>query len=80
MSISTFARLHSRSFATSASRRALNAVALPKAEQISSEWKGTSATGGNTKNYIGGEFIESKTQEWHDVLDPVSYYTNIRLA
>ncbi|KAJ7071172.1 methylmalonate-semialdehyde dehydrogenase [Mycena amicta] len=34
------------------------------------EWKGTSLSGGTTKNFIGGEFVESKTTEWLDVHDP----------
>lgn len=75
MSVSRLSRLPSlraRAFATSAVRSALSASALPKAEQISAEWKGTSATGGTTKNFIGGEFVESKSSEWVDVLDPVS--------
>ena len=42
-----------------------------KAEQISSQWKGTSATGGKTKNFIDSEFVESKTAEWIDTHDPV---------
>ncbi|KAF8640830.1 hypothetical protein AX17_000479 [Amanita inopinata Kibby_2008] len=62
--------LASRSFATSASLKALNAKALPLAEKLSSEWKGTSATGGNTKNFIGGEFSESEASQWFDVHDP----------
>ena len=61
-----------RAFSTSASRGALSSLAAPKAEQISANWKGTSATGGKTKNFIGGEFVESNTSEWTDVLDPVS--------
>lgn len=28
-------------------------------------------TGGTTKNFIGGQFVESKTDEWFDVHDPV---------
>ncbi|CAA7258621.1 unnamed protein product [Cyclocybe aegerita] len=58
------------SFHTSTNRKALGALALPKAEQISANWKGTSATGGSTKNFVGGEFVESKTTEWIDVHDP----------
>jgi malonate-semialdehyde dehydrogenase (acetylating) / methylmalonate-semialdehyde dehydrogenase len=50
----------------------LNSNARARAEQLSSEWKGTHASGGNTKNYIGGEFIESSTKDWIEVLDPVS--------
>ncbi|KAI0932038.1 Methylmalonate-semialdehyde dehydrogenase [acylating] mitochondrial, variant 4 [Taiwanofungus camphoratus] len=63
-----------RSFAT-ASRPPLNALsqtARAKAEQISSQWKGTSASGGNTKNFIGGEFVESKASMYIDVLDPAT--------
>ncbi|KAF9479732.1 methylmalonate-semialdehyde dehydrogenase [Pholiota conissans] len=64
--------LQRKSFHTSASAKALSALALPKAEQISTNWKGTSATGESTKNFIGGEFIESKSSEWIDVHDPAS--------
>lgn len=62
---------------TIASRRAyatLSALSQPartRAEKLSAEWKGTHALGGNTKNYIGGEFVESKATVWHDVVDPV---------
>ncbi|EIN14088.1 methylmalonate-semialdehyde dehydrogenase [Punctularia strigosozonata HHB-11173 SS5] len=48
----------------------LTANARARAEQLSSEWKGTNASGGNTKNYIGGQFVESSTQDWIEVLDP----------
>ncbi|GBE78255.1 methylmalonate-semialdehyde dehydrogenase [Sparassis latifolia] len=64
-----------RSFATAVSRpplSALSSVARAKAEQISAEWKGTSASGGNTKNFVGGEFVESQTSEWIDVVDPAT--------
>ncbi|RDB29081.1 Methylmalonate-semialdehyde dehydrogenase [acylating], mitochondrial [Hypsizygus marmoreus] len=73
MSVARLSRLPSlrlRSFSTSSPVAALSASALPKAEQISAEWKGTSATGGTTKNFIGGEFVESKASEWVDVVDP----------
>ncbi|KAK7468736.1 hypothetical protein VKT23_003239 [Stygiomarasmius scandens] len=62
--------LRSRPFSTSAARSALSAAARPKAELISSQFAGTSATGENTKNFIGGQFVESKSTEWIDVLDP----------
>ncbi|KAL1687384.1 Aldehyde/histidinol dehydrogenase [Schizophyllum commune] len=62
--------LSARLFATSASRSALSATALPHAEKLSAEWKGTSMTGGKTKNFIGGEFAESQASEWIDVVDP----------
>jgi len=64
--------LRSRPFSTSAARNALSAAARPKAELISSQFAGTSATGENTKNFIGGQFVESKSTEWIDVLDPVT--------
>ncbi|GLB36007.1 putative aldehyde dehydrogenase family protein [Lyophyllum shimeji] len=70
MYVSRLSRLPIRAFATSAPLSALSAAALPKAERISAEWKGTSATGGTTKNFIGGEFVESKASEWVDVVDP----------
>jgi malonate-semialdehyde dehydrogenase (acetylating) / methylmalonate-semialdehyde dehydrogenase len=60
-----------RNFATSTPASALNATVRSKAELISAEWKGTSATGGTTKNFIGGKFVESKASEWLDVVDPV---------
>ncbi|KAF8577890.1 Methylmalonate-semialdehyde dehydrogenase [Ramaria rubella] len=53
-----------------ATSRGLTSLARAKAEEISKNWKGTSATGGKTKNYIGGKFVESQTTEWIDVLDP----------
>lgn len=61
----------SRGISTTARLQALSAAARPKAEQISAEWKGTSATGANTKNFIGGQFVESKSTEWIEVQDPV---------
>ncbi|EIW64361.1 methylmalonate-semialdehyde dehydrogenase [Trametes versicolor FP-101664 SS1] len=68
------ARLPVRSYATTGSRAlgTLSAAAKAKAEQISQEWKGTSATGGNTKNFVGGEFVESKADKWIDVVDPAT--------
>ncbi|ELU38729.1 methylmalonate-semialdehyde dehydrogenase [Rhizoctonia solani AG-1 IA] len=41
----------------------LSAPARKAAEEISRDWKGTSATGANTKLYIGGEFVESKSTQ-----------------
>jgi len=73
------ARLCIRAFSTSTPLASLNAAALPKAEQISAEWKGTSATGGTTKNFIAGQFLESKSSQWIDVLDPVSHRINTTL-
>ncbi len=73
--IHKFARLRTlpgRFFHTTRSVDSLSTLAQPKAERISANWKGTSATGGSAKNFIGGEFAESKATEWIDVHDPVS--------
>ncbi|KAJ7786156.1 methylmalonate-semialdehyde dehydrogenase [Mycena metata] len=58
-----------RKFSSSASHNSLSALARASAERLS-EWRGTSVSGGTTKNFIGGEFVESKTADWIDVLDP----------
>lgn len=63
-----------RGLASAASRpplSSLNAVARAKAEQITAQWKGTNASGENVKNYIGGKFVDSKTDKWIDLVDPV---------
>jgi len=61
----------SRSFATSARASAgLSALARPVAEKITAEWKGTNMTGGTTKNFIGGQFVESTADKWLEVHDP----------
>lgn len=68
----------SRSFATVAGEQrvkkpltSLNDNARHRAERLSADWKGTNASGGTTKNYIGGEFVESSAKNWIQVLDPV---------
>ncbi|KAI9513043.1 methylmalonate-semialdehyde dehydrogenase [Russula earlei] len=48
----------------------LNSSVRGKAEKLSRDWKGTSASGENTKNFIGGEFVQSKATKWFDVVDP----------
>lgn len=50
----------------------LSPLAQAAAEEVTSKWKGTSAVGGKTKNYIGGEFVESKAEKWLEVRDPAS--------
>ncbi|TFK77243.1 methylmalonate-semialdehyde dehydrogenase [Pluteus cervinus] len=70
MSVARLRAVGARRISTSASRNALGSAARPLAEKISSEWRGTSMTGGTTKNFIGGEFVESKATEWIDVVDP----------
>ncbi|RXW19525.1 hypothetical protein EST38_g6326 [Candolleomyces aberdarensis] len=62
--------IRASAFSTSARANALSAAALPRAQKLSEGWKGTSATGGNTKNFIAGQFVESKSAEWIDVHDP----------
>lgn len=67
--------LQARSYAVTAAARpplsGLTSTSRARAEKLSAEWKGTSATGDNTKNFIGGEFIESRTSNWIEVVDPV---------
>lgn len=64
-----------RSYATTATVHpplaGLSPTARNQAERISAEFKGTSADGENTRNFIGGEFVESKAEKWIDVVDPV---------
>ncbi|KAI9460999.1 methylmalonate-semialdehyde dehydrogenase [Lactarius psammicola] len=50
--------------------RGLNSVVREKAEKLSRDWKGTSASGENTTNFIGGEFVQSKATQWIEVVDP----------
>nr|ODN92544.1 methylmalonate-semialdehyde dehydrogenase (acylating) [Cryptococcus depauperatus CBS 7841] len=47
-------------------------LALKAAEEVSSKWKGTTANGGRTKNYIGGQFVDSQADKWLQVRDPAS--------
>jgi hypothetical protein len=66
-----------RGLATVASRpplSSLNVVARAKAEQITAQWKGTNASGENVKNYIGGKFVDSNTEKWIELVDPVRPY------
>jgi malonate-semialdehyde dehydrogenase (acetylating)/methylmalonate-semialdehyde dehydrogenase len=51
--------------------RGLNLAVREKAEKLSRDWKGTSSSGENTKNFIGGEFVQSRATQWLDVVDPV---------
>ncbi|WWD03745.1 methylmalonate-semialdehyde dehydrogenase (acylating) [Kwoniella europaea PYCC6329] len=55
---------------SSSSKSGLSPLAAAAAKKVSDKWRGTSAVGGNTKNYIGGEFKESKAEKWLDVNDP----------
>lgn len=45
-------------------------------DEVSKKWQGTTANGGKTKNYIAGEFVDSKATKWLDVTDPVSNMSN----
>lgn len=65
-----------RSLATAAAQATsttprYSALGQKAADEISSKWKGTTANGGKTKNYIGGEFVDSSTDKWLEVRDPV---------
>ncbi|WWC64491.1 methylmalonate-semialdehyde dehydrogenase (acylating) [Kwoniella dejecticola CBS 10117] len=58
------------SSASSSGQKGLSPLAAEAAKEVSEKWRGTSAVGGTTKNYIGGEFRESKAEKWLDVNDP----------
>ena len=45
----------------------------------SQNWKGTSTNGSDTKLFMGGEFVSSKTERWIDVNDPVRFFLYIYL-
>lgn len=60
--------LRPRGYATASG---LTATARGKAEVLSADWKGTNYLGSTTKNYIGGEFTESKAEKWLEIHDPV---------
>ncbi|KAG9047786.1 hypothetical protein FS837_001494 [Tulasnella sp. UAMH 9824] len=55
--------------ATSRTYATLSPKAHAAAEKLA-KWKGTSVSGGTTKNFIGGEFVESKADKWVEVHDP----------
>ena len=72
---------HVRGLATVVSRAplsSLNPAARAKAEQITAQWKGTNASGENVKNYIGGKFVDSKTNKWIELVDPVRPHRPLR--
>jgi len=56
-----------RYFGTSATLNLQDLTHSARSQQH--EWKGL---GDNYKNFIGGEFVQSKSSEWHNVLDPVT--------
>ncbi|OWZ68280.1 methylmalonate-semialdehyde dehydrogenase (acylating) [Cryptococcus neoformans] len=62
----------SAAFASTSSNSKLSPLALKAAEDVTSKWRGTTANGGKTKIYIGGEFLDSKTDKWLEVRDPAS--------
>ena len=45
------------------------------ADLQSQNWKGTSTNGSDTKLFMGGEFVSSKTERWIDVNDPVRFFS-----
>lgn len=64
-------RQYAMAAANSTSTAKFAPLAMKAAEEVSSKWKGTTANGGKTMNYIGGEFTESSTDKWLEVRDPV---------
>lgn len=56
----------------SAASSPLGALALERAKDVEQKWRGTSTLGGTTKNYVDGQFVDSKTSRWVDVHDPAT--------
>ncbi|KAF9518264.1 hypothetical protein BS47DRAFT_1371108 [Hydnum rufescens UP504] len=50
----------------------LSGKARTAAETITANWQGADVSGGNTKNFIGGQFVESQATKWIDVHDPAT--------
>jgi malonate-semialdehyde dehydrogenase (acetylating)/methylmalonate-semialdehyde dehydrogenase len=61
-----------RNLGTSATLNPQDVIHSGRSQQH--EWKGL---GDNYKNFIGGEFVQSKSSEWHDVLDPVTMVASL---
>lgn len=62
----------SSSASAAASETSLGSLAYERARDVDSKWKGTSTLGGTTKNFVHGQFVDSKTERWVEVRDPVS--------
>jgi hypothetical protein len=72
LSIRRFASAAHATAPTSSTAPRYSPLASKAADEVSSKWKGTNASGGKTMNYIGGEFVESQATKWLEVRDPVS--------
>lgn len=64
-------RLYASAAAASRTSSATTTLARRHAEAESGRWKGTDTLGGPTKLYIDGSFVDSATDRWIDVHDPV---------
>lgn len=53
-------------------RSSLGSLATSRAKDVESKWRGTSTSGGTTKNYINGNFVDSNTSQWLEVKDPAT--------
>ena len=62
-----------RSFASTSQHRAASGSLLSddKAAEHDNRWKGTATNGGPTKLLIDGEWVNSTTNDWIDLHDPV---------
>ena len=62
-----------RTLHTSLATLSLGSLAASRARDVESKWRGTSTSGGSTKNYVNGCFIDSNSpQKWIDVHDPAT--------
>jgi malonate-semialdehyde dehydrogenase (acetylating)/methylmalonate-semialdehyde dehydrogenase len=60
-----------RSFASTSQRHAGSLLSDDKAAEHDNRWKGTATNGGPTKLLIDGEWVNSTTNDWIDLHDPV---------
>ncbi|KAF8184347.1 hypothetical protein K438DRAFT_1837925, partial [Mycena galopus ATCC 62051] len=51
------------------SQCSVSAPSPSRTEELFAEWKGTNFLGRTTKNFIDGEFRESRLETWIDFLD-----------
>ncbi|CAO1630283.1 unnamed protein product [Sympodiomycopsis kandeliae] len=64
--------LSRRAFTTSSRVLSLSSLSAERAKDVEAKWRGTSTSGGNTKNYVNGQFVDSQTQKWIDINDPAT--------
>ncbi len=65
------------SSSSSSGSSSLSPASVRYAQDLESKYRGTSTSGGTTKNYVDGQFVDSRSDRWIDVHDPVSVSTRV---